>query len=155
MWVHPSTHSFFAKYITQRLSPPRLSLPSFPPLRRSISPPPAAAPAHTATPHALTFFYSTYVDEPYLCTILTFCQTGSISKHSICSSDRSLRSRTTRSIIFLNQSPTTAAPPTPIGDDTHHTLLTVHHDEEYTLCIHAFITGLEAGAYADGCCIPP
>jgi hypothetical protein len=69
--------------------------------------------------------------------------------------DRYLRCRLTRSIIFQNQSPTTAAPPTPIGDGTHNTLLTVHHDEDHTLCIHAFITGLEAGPYAYGYSSPP
>jgi hypothetical protein len=58
--------------------------------------------------------------------------------------DRYLRSRLTRSILFHIQSPTTAAPATPIGDDTLKALLTVQHDD-YTLLIHAFITGLEAG----------
>ena len=52
------------------------------------------------------------------------------------------------SIIPHNQSPTTAAPPT---DGTHKALPTVHHDEDYTLCIHAFITSLEGGAYAHDC----
>ena len=68
--------------------------------------------------------------------------------------DRFLRGRLTRSIIFHNQSPTTAAPPTPIANDTHNALFTVQHDEDHTLCIHAFIAGLAHDAYAYGCCPP-
>ena len=50
MWVdYSSTLILFAKYITQRLSPPRLSFPLPADLRRRR--------LHTATPHTLTFFY--------------------------------------------------------------------------------------------------
>jgi len=137
----------FAEYITQHLSPPRSSfLPASLPCRR---PPLARAqrnalrthfflfylrPIHTSLPPSLPFSLDPYVSGQM---------------------DRYLRRRLTRSIMFHNQSPTTAAPPTPIGDDTHKALLTVQHDDDYTLCIHVYITGLEAGAYAYGCCFPP
>ena len=70
------THSF-AKCITQRLPPPRLSFPSFLP-----SPPLSPSPAAHLT-HSLFF---TYAYDRYVPFLIPF-QTGSISKQSNCSNE--------------------------------------------------------------------
>ena len=98
------------------------------------------------------FFYLRLQPIPLYHSSLPFRQDPSVSSPTV-QTDRYLRSRISCLIIFHSQSPTTAAPLTPISNDTHKALPTVHHDEDYTFCIHAFITGLEASAYACGCCL--
>ena len=129
MWVnYSSILILFAKYITQR--PSRLAFPfllSSPP-RRSIS---LALAVHTATPHELTFlFLLTRATETFVPSSFPF-RLDLLVSSPVVPRDWRLRSRFSRSIIFHNQSPTTAVPPTPIGDQV---LLTVHHDGDYTLC---------------------
>ena len=150
----PATTILLAKYITQASIPasliPSPFLPPAPPADLTTAAAAAFA-AHDATPYALThWFFILLRPIPFAPPSLAFNLEPSVSG----SMDRFLRSRLTRSIIFHNQSPTTAAPPTPIGDDTHKPLLTFQHDDDNLLCIHALITDLEHGAYLDGCCPP-
>jgi hypothetical protein len=147
--VHSSAIYSFAKLYYTGVYPPRLLSPFFLSLPADLDPTAAAFAAHDITLYAVLFILLT----TDLCTAPTRFSVW--SNQSVVQMDRYLRSRLTRSIISHNQSPTTAAPPTPIGNDTHKALLTVQHDEDHTLCIHAFIIGLDAGAYEYGCCSPP